>query len=58
MFFSVWLIFVVSGGIMGAMFGWIPAFITAYLLAEYTGEIIVLIALLLFTVYVIDLTNG
>lgn len=57
-FFAVWLVFVVSGGIMGALFGWIPAFITAYLLAEYTLEIIVLIALLLFTVYAINLING
>lgn len=58
MFFSVWLVFVVSGGIMGALFGWIPAFITAYLLAEYAGEIIVLIALLLFAVYLINLIHG
>ena len=57
-FFAVWLVFVVSGGIMGALFGWIPAFITAYLLAEYTLEIIVLIALLLFTVYAINLSHG
>ena len=57
-FFAVWLVFVVSGGIMGALFGWIPAFITAYLLAEYAGEIIVFIALVLFAVYVIDLING
>lgn len=57
MFAAVWFVFVISGGIMGALFGWIPAFITAYLLAEYTGEIIVLIALTLFAVYVI-LTNG
>lgn len=58
MFFAVCFVFVVSGGIMGALFGWIPAFIVAYMLAEYAGEIIVLIALLLFAVYVIDLTNG
>ena len=57
-FFAVWLVFVVSGGIMGALFGWIPAFITAYLLAEYAGEVIVLIALLLFTVYAINLSHG
>ena len=57
-FFAVWLVFVVSGGIMGALFGWIPAFIVAYMLAEYTLEIIVLIALLLFTVYAINLING
>lgn len=57
-FFAVWLVFVVSGGIMGALFGWIPAFIVAYMLAEYTLEIIVLIALLLFAVDVIDLING
>lgn len=43
---------------MGALFGWIPAFITAYLLAEYAGEIIVLIALLLFAVYLINLIHG
>lgn len=58
MFFSVWIVFVVSSGIMGALFGWIPAFIVAYMLAEYTLEIIVLIALVLFTVYAINLSHG
>ena len=58
MFFSVWIVFVVSGGIMGALFGWIPAFIVADMLAEYAGEIIVLIALVLFTVYAINLSHG
>lgn len=57
-FVATWMLFVVSGGIMGALFGWMPAFVVAYLLAEYTGEIIVLIALVLFAVYVIDLING
>lgn len=57
-FFAVWLVFVVSGGIMGALFGWIPAFIVAYMLAEHTLVIIVLIALLLFTVYAINLSHG
>jgi hypothetical protein len=57
-FFAVWLVFVVSGGLMGALFGWIPAFIVAYMLAAYPLEIIVLIALLLFTVYAINLSHG
>lgn len=58
LFAAVWFVFVIAGGIMGALFGWIPAFFTAYLLAEYTGEIIVLIALVLFAVYVINLSHG
>lgn len=57
-FAATWFVFVVSGGMMGAMFGWFPAFIVAYLLAEYAGEIIVLIALVLFAVYVINLSHG
>lgn len=43
---------------IGALFGWIPAFIVAYLLAEYTIEIISLIAMVLFAVYVINLSHG
>lgn len=57
--FSItWLVFVVSGGVMGALFGWIPAFLVAYLLAEYTVGIILLIALVLFSAYVINLSHG
>lgn len=57
-FFAAWLVFVVSGGVMGALFGWIPAFLVAYLLAEYTVGIILLIALVLFSAYVINLSHG
>ena len=57
-FVATWLLFVVSGGIMGALFGWMPAFVVAYMLAEYAAEIIVLIALVLFAVYVINLSHG
>lgn len=57
-FVITWIVFVVSGGIMGALFGWIPAFLVAYLLAEYTVGIILLIALVLFSAYVINLSHG
>ena len=57
-FVATWLLFVVSGGMMGALFGWIPAVMVAYMLAEFAAEIIVLIALVLFAVYVINLSHG
>ena len=57
-FVATWLLFVVSGGMMGALFGWIPAVMVAYILAEYAVEVILLIALVLFAVYVINLSHG